>query len=74
MAQKKEDYKKSIDSLIQNADPLFNGVVLISQKGKTLYSKAKGYSDFDSKKVLKPDSQFEIMSNSKQITAVLILL
>lgn len=73
-AQKKEDYKKSIDSLIQNADPLFNGVVLISQKGKTLYSKAKGYSDFDSKKVIKPESQFEIMSNSKQITAVLILL
>ncbi|MBB4801971.1 CubicO group peptidase (beta-lactamase class C family) [Flavobacterium nitrogenifigens] len=73
-AQKKDDYKKSIDSLVQNTNPTFNGVVLVSQNGKTLYSKVKGYSNFETKKPLKIDTQFEIMSNSKLIAAVLLLL
>ncbi|MHC0441497.1 serine hydrolase domain-containing protein [Flavobacterium sp. 3-210] len=73
-AQKKEKYAAQIDSLIQNTSPIFNGVILISKNGKTLYSKAKGVSNFETKKPLKLDSQFEIMSNSKLITAVLILL
>lgn len=74
-AQKKDNYSNQIGSLIKTADsPVFNGVVLISKNGKKLYSKTKGYADFDSKKLLNPESQFEIMSNSKQITAVLILL
>jgi len=73
-AQQKEDYQKSIDSVIQNAVPPFNGVVLISKKGKTIYSKVKGFSNFESKKTLKIDTQFEIMSNSKLIAAVLLLL
>ncbi|MBW1654215.1 serine hydrolase domain-containing protein [Flavobacterium quisquiliarum] len=73
-AQKKDDYQKSIDSLIQNAtNPVFNGVVLISKNGKTVYSKAKGYSNFETKKPLTLDSQFEIMSLTRQITAALIL-
>lgn len=73
-AQKKDDYTKSIDSVIQNSNPNFTGVVLISQKGKTLYSKVKGFSNFETKKPLKIDTQFEIMSNSKLIAAVLLLL
>jgi CubicO group peptidase (beta-lactamase class C family) len=73
-AQKKEDYKKSIDSIIQNSNPKFNGVVLISKNGKTLYSKVKGLSNFETKNPLKMDTQFEIMSNSKLIAAVLLLL
>lgn len=74
-AQKKDSFSAEIDSLIENTNsPVFNGVILISKNGKSIYSKAKGYADFDSKKTLKTDSQFEIMSNSKQITAVLILL
>ncbi|MDQ6470726.1 serine hydrolase domain-containing protein [Flavobacterium sp. LHD-80] len=73
-AQKKDDYVAKIDSLVQNTSPIFNGVILISKNGKTLYSKVKGVTDFDTKKPLKLDSQFEIMSNSKLITAVLILL
>ncbi|TDP02108.1 serine hydrolase domain-containing protein [Flavobacterium sp. 245] len=74
-AQKKENYAAQIDSLIQNTtSPVFNGVILISKNGKALYSKVKGVSDFETKKPLKLDSQFEIMSNSKLITAVLILL
>jgi len=73
-AQKKEDYKKSIDSILQNSNPKFNGVILISQSGKTLYSKAQGFSNFETRTPLKMDTQFEIMSNSKLIAAVLLLL
>ena len=51
----------------------FNGVVLVSQKGKIQYLKANGYRDVEKKIPLKTDDQFEIMSNSKQITAVLVL-
>ncbi|UWY27941.1 beta-lactamase family protein [Flavobacterium sp. TR2] len=73
-AQKNDDYKKSIDSILQNSNPKFNGVVLISQNGKALYSKAVGFSNFETKKPLKMDTQFEIMSNSKLIAATLLLL
>lgn len=72
-AQKKDSYPTQIDSLIKVADPTFNGVILIAKNGKTLYRKAKGFANFETKKPLKIDSQFEIMSNTRQITAVLIL-
>ncbi|MEN2487246.1 serine hydrolase domain-containing protein [Flavobacterium sp. B11] len=73
-AQKKEDYKKSIDSILQNSNPKFNGVVLISKNRKTLYSKTEGFSNFETRTPMKMDTQFEIMSNSKLIAAVLLLL
>ncbi|WP_394774998.1 serine hydrolase domain-containing protein [Flavobacterium sp.] len=73
-AQKKDNYTAQIDSLIANTSPIFNGVVLISKNGKTIYSKVKGVANFETKKPLTIDSQFEIMSNSKLIAAVLILL
>lgn len=72
-AQKTENYATQIDSLIQNTSPIFNGVILISKNGKTLYSKAKGFANFETKKPLTLDSQFEIMSITRQITATLIL-
>jgi CubicO group peptidase (beta-lactamase class C family) len=73
-AQKKDSYPAKIDSLIKVAEPKFNGVILISQSGKKLYNSAQGFSNFETKVPLTINSQFEIMSNSKQITAVLILL
>lgn len=73
-AQKKDDYSIKIDSFIKVADPKFNGVILISKNGKTLYHKAFGFTNFQTKKPLTINSQFEIMSNSKLIAAVLILL
>lgn len=74
-AQKKDDYASKIDSVIQNSTSSdFSGVVLISKNGKTLYSNVKGFSNLETKKPLTIDSQFEIMSNSKQIAAVLLLL
>ena len=70
----KDDYSTKIDSLIQTTSPRgFNGVILITQSGKTIYSKAFGYSDFENKIPLTIKDNFRIQSNSKQITAVLIL-
>ena len=69
-----DDYTARIDRLIQEKSPRsFNGVILITQNGKTKYSRAAGYADVEKKIALKPDDNFRIMSNSKQITAVLIL-
>jgi D-alanyl-D-alanine carboxypeptidase len=74
-SQKKEDdYTIKIDSLIKTTNlRQFNGTILIAQNGKTKYSKAYGYANFENKLPLKINDQFEIMSNSKQVTAVLIL-
>jgi D-alanyl-D-alanine carboxypeptidase len=73
-AEKNDDYSARIDSLIQETSPRnFNGVILITQNGETKYLKAYGYSDIANKIPLKPEHNFRIMSNSKQITAVLIL-
>jgi CubicO group peptidase (beta-lactamase class C family) len=74
-AQQRDDYSARIDSLITNTKIRpFNGVILISQNAKTKYAKAYGFSNFDKKTPIKLNNNFEIMSNSKQITAVLILL
>ncbi|MDQ1859054.1 serine hydrolase [Chryseobacterium sp. WLY505] len=73
-AQKKDSYEHKIDSIITASNPIqFNGVVLVAQKGKIQYLKSNGYKDFEKKIPLKTEDQFEIMSNSKQITAILIL-
>lgn len=72
--QKTNNYCAKIDSLIKTTNVRqFNGVILIAENGKTKYSKAYGFANFDKKTELIIDNQFEIMSNSKQITAVLIL-
>ncbi|OBV38716.1 serine hydrolase domain-containing protein [Janthinobacterium psychrotolerans] len=69
-----DDYTARIDRLILEKSPRsFNGVILITQHGKTKYSRAVGYADREKKIALKPNDNFRIMSNSKQITAVLIL-
>lgn len=63
-----------IDSLISApAQNPFNGIILISQNEKTVYSKVVGYSDVKMKIPLKFDDQFVIGSVSKQFTAVLVL-
>lgn len=69
-----DDYSSKIDSLIQTTNPRsFNGVILITQKGKIKYSKTSGYADFEKKIPLTLKDNFRIQSNSKQITAVLVL-
>lgn len=68
------DSGRSIDSLIQVTSPtFFNGVILISKNGKTIYQKCHGYGDLNKKTVLKIEDQFLVGSISKQFTATLIL-
>ena len=69
-----DDYSAKIDSLIKTTNPRkFNGVVLITQNGEIKYSKEYGYSNFEKKTPISLNDNFRIQSNSKQITAVLIL-
>lgn len=67
-------YARKIDSLITTKTPrTLNGVILITKNGKIQYSKAHGFQNVATKAPLKLNDQFEIMSNTKQITAVLLL-
>lgn len=69
-----DDYSERIDSLIRIKEPhFFNGVVLITKDDEIVYKEEYGYSDFDTKKPISLEDKFRIFSNSKQITAVLIL-
>jgi len=68
------DYVTKLDSLIQTTSPrTFNGVILITQNGETKYSKAYGYAHFKDKTPISLQDNFRIQSNSKQVTAVLLL-
>jgi len=60
-----------IDALLTKNQ--FNGVILVTEGEETIYQKAVGFSDLNTKKLLKISDQFFIGSISKQITAVLIL-
>lgn len=63
-----------IDSLlgIQTEKP-FNGIVLITQNGETVYSKVCGYSDLENRVPLNINDQFVVGSISKQFTAIIVL-
>jgi D-alanyl-D-alanine carboxypeptidase len=68
------DIKFKIDSIVTaKTNKPFNGIILISQDGREIYSRINGYSDFDKKISLKQNDEFVIGSISKQITAVLVL-
>jgi CubicO group peptidase (beta-lactamase class C family) len=65
-----------IESLLQTAQSReqLNGSVLVSEKGRILYSKAFGYGDFAGKTPLRTDSLFELASVSKPFTALAIMI
>jgi CubicO group peptidase (beta-lactamase class C family) len=72
--QRESDYSAKIDSLIQTKSPRsFNGIIWLTQKGKTKYLKTYGYSNFETKTPFALKDNFRIQSMSKQITAVIIL-
>ncbi len=74
LSAKPSSLASKIDALLSSkTHKSFNGVVLVSEGGRTLYSQVKGISNFSTKKKLQPNSQFIIGSISKQITAVLVL-
>lgn len=69
-----DNYSHKIDSLIQTTHPrFFNGVILITKGEERKYFRASGFSNFEKKEPISLKNRFRIMSNTKQITAVLIL-
>jgi CubicO group peptidase (beta-lactamase class C family) len=53
---------------------LFNGSVLIAQRGVVIYNKAFGWADYTNKDSLRLSSPIQLASVSKQFTAAAILL
>jgi D-alanyl-D-alanine carboxypeptidase len=74
-AQNIDNTTSRLDSLLNAVEVRpFNGVILIKQQGKVLYENAIGFADYDKKIPNKMENEFVLLSNSKQITAVLILM
>ncbi|KAA6439025.1 beta-lactamase family protein [Dyadobacter flavalbus] len=53
--------------------PDFSGVLLVADKGKILYHKAKGFKNFETREPLETSDIFELASLSKQFTAMTIM-
>lgn len=64
-------YSIEIDSLVKKNN--FNGVISIYKDSVKVYEKRNGFRDFKQKKPFAENDVFAIASNSKQITASLIL-
>ncbi|WP_413533230.1 serine hydrolase domain-containing protein [Empedobacter brevis] len=74
LAQTNTQLKNDFDKIIHSKHSFpFNGVVIVSKNGKTIYEKVNGFKNIEEKNLLKKNDQFEIMSNSKLFTSVLIL-
>lgn len=64
-------YAIEIDSLLKKSN--FNGIISIYKDSTKVYEGKKGFRDFKNKKPFGSNDIFAIASNSKQITASLIL-
>ena len=64
-----------LDTLFDNANEqnLFNGVVLIAERGEIVFTKATGYANMEWEVPHILDSKFQIASLSKQFTCNMIL-
>lgn len=70
-----EQKREKIDSMINtwSKHGLFNGGILIAQKGKIIYQRSEGYANFE-KGILNTDTtRYNLASISKPITAISIL-
>lgn len=74
-AQEKTKADK-LDSLFTKnyEDKIFNGNVLIAEKGKIILQKSFGVADYETKRLLNNATIFELASVSKQFTAMGIVL
>lgn len=70
-----QNKSKEIDRLITRYYDAgqFNGAALIVERGKVIYKKAFGYSNFEWKIPNTPDTKFRIGSITKSFTAILVL-
>jgi len=66
---------KAIDDYFTKINKIgvFNGNVLVAQRGKVIFQKSYGYKDIRTKEPLELSSVFQLGSVSKQFTAVAIL-
>lgn len=69
------DKARKIDSLLTqlNSEGQFNGAVFLANNENIIFQSVYGYSDIYNKKALTNETQFEIASVSKTITATLIM-
>ncbi len=64
---------EKVDSIMKSI-PDFSGVVLVADSGKSIYHKAFGYGNFETKEPNDTTTIFELASVSKQFTAAIIQL
>jgi CubicO group peptidase (beta-lactamase class C family) len=71
-----EKLSKQIDAFVEklHRSRQFNGNVLVARKGKIIYERAIGWSDYQHRDSLKINSVFELASVTKPFTATAILL
>lgn len=70
-----QDRNQKIDAFIlkTHQDKLFNGVILVAEKGELIYTKAIGCANMEWNVPHKLNSKFKLASVSKQFTCMLIL-
>jgi CubicO group peptidase (beta-lactamase class C family) len=66
-------FAAKLDSVF-HAAPDFSGVVLMAEKGRTVYHRAFGFRNFVTREPLDTASVFELASVSKQFTAMVIMM
>jgi CubicO group peptidase (beta-lactamase class C family) len=71
--QQPNSFAEKADSLLQTI-PDFSGVVLVASNGKSVYHRAVGYRNFETKEANDTTTIFELASVSKQFTAAIIQL
>lgn len=71
-----EDADPRIDEFMKalHSRSAFNGNVLIAKKGKIIYRNSFGWADYLHRDSLEMDSQFELASVSKPLTATAVLM
>ncbi|HZY80833.1 MAG TPA: serine hydrolase domain-containing protein [Cyclobacteriaceae bacterium] len=65
--------RPKVDSLFASVND-FSGVVLLAEEGKTIYHKAFGFNNFDTREPMDTASTFELASVSKQFTSMIIMM
>jgi CubicO group peptidase (beta-lactamase class C family) len=65
-----------LDKLMKHyhTNGVFNGTILVSENGKTIYRNAFGYANNETKQQLTPESCFDLASVSKQFTSMGIMI
>ncbi len=59
---------------VMNRFPWFNGNVMVVKNHQIVYEHCQGYSNWQTRELLVPETAFELASVSKQFTAVAILI